>query len=247
MIDVEINSGIALLRMRHGKVNAMDLEFCRALVQELGNQEASGSRAVILTGNDRVFSAGVDLVRVVKEEPGYLDEFLPALTECFNVIFRFPRPIVAAVNGHAIAGGCILATACDYRLAHNKARIGVPELRVGVPLPSIAIEIMRFAVARDALQAMVNVGQSYRNEEALRVGLVDQIVDHEQLMEAANKAVNELLAIPAAAFAISKQQLRAPAIRNVELNESRIESTVRSLWQSEEIRDVIKKYVSERL
>lgn len=247
MINVEINSGIALLRMRHGKVNAMDLEFCRALVQELGNQEASGSRAVILTGNDRVFSAGVDLVRVVKEEPGYLDEFLPALTECFNVIFRFPRPIVAAVNGHAIAGGCILATACDYRLAHNKARIGVPELRVGVPLPSIAIEIMRFAVARDALQAMVNVGQSYRNEEALRVGLVDQIVDHEQLMEAANKAVNELLAIPAAAFAISKQQLRAPAIRNVELNESRIESTVRSLWQSEEIRDVIKKYVSERL
>ena len=99
MIEVKTESGIAVLKMDHGKVNAMDLEFCRALAGSLTELESSDCRAVVLTGNDRVFSAGVDLVRLIKEDSGYLNQFLPALTICFKTVFRFSKPIVAAING----------------------------------------------------------------------------------------------------------------------------------------------------
>jgi enoyl-CoA hydratase len=247
VIDVETNSGIAVLKMRHGKVNAMDLEFCQALISELRKLKTGDCRAAILTGNDRVFSAGVDLVRLVREEPVYLETFLPVLIECFQTIFQFPKPLVAAINGHAIAGGCILASACDYRVAHSKVRIGIPELRVGVPLPSIAIEIIRFAVATEALQAMVNVGRNYRGDEAVQVGLADQIVASEEVLDSAMAAAKEFLTIPPSVFFISKKQLRAPANRNVHSNEKEFESLVFELWHSDEIQDVIKKYVAERL
>jgi enoyl-CoA hydratase len=247
MIDVQINSGIGVLKMRHGKVNAMDVEFCQSLITELQKLEAGDCRAAILTGNDRVFSAGVDLVRLLDEGRDYLEEFLPVLVECFQVIFQFPKPLIAAINGHAIAGGCILASACDYRLTHSKVRIGIPELRVGVPFPSIAIEILRFAVASEALPAMVNAGRNYRGEEAVRVGLADRIVEPDRLMDLAEEAASDLLTIPAAVFAITKKQLRAPAKRTAALNESEFESEIAELWHSNEIREVIKNYVSERL
>ena len=235
MIDVDVKSGIAVLRMQHGKVNAMDMEFCQALIAELENLESSDCRGAILTGNNRVFSAGVDLVRLLDGGADYLEQFLPTLTDCFKTIFRFPKPIVAAINGHAMAGGCVLAAACDVRLTHSKARIGIPELRVGVPLPSIAIEIMRFAVAAEALQAMVNGGRNYRGETAVRVGLADQIVVPERLLEMAISAAEEMLTIPAAVFSISKRQLRAPAIRTVEWNESDFENEIIELWHSQQV------------
>ena len=247
MINVKTNGGISVLRMRHGKVNAMDVEFCQALIAELRKLESGDCRAAILTGSDRVFSAGVDLVRLIREDQDYLDKFLPVLIECFQAVFQFPKPLVAAINGHAIAGGCILASACDYRIAHPKARIGIPELRVGVPLPSIAIEIIRFAVATEALQAMVNVGRNYRGHHAVQVGLADQIVASEEVLDSAMTAAKEFLTIPPSVFSISKKQLRAPANRNVHSNEKEFESLVFELWRSDEIQDVIKKYVAERL
>lgn len=247
MLEIESKSGITVIRMDHGKVNAMDLEFCQALTKELLHLAESDCRAAVLTGNDRVFSAGVDLVRLIGEGQPYLNEFLPALTLCFRTIFQFPKPIVAAINGHAIAGGCILATACDQRLIQPRARIGLPELRVGVPLPSIAIEIMRFAVAPQAFQAMVTVGKNYRNDEATTVGLADRVVEKESLMEQAIKAATELTAIPASVFAISKRQMRFPAELQVQASEAEFENSIEALWHSEEIRNEIHLYVNDRL
>ncbi len=248
MLKVELNSEIALIRMEHGKVNAMDLEFCRALTNELLHQEANSECvAAVLTGNDRVFSAGVDLVRLVNESQSYLDEFLPALSDCFKTIFRFSKPIVAAINGHAIAGGCILATACDRRLIQPRVRIGLPELRVGVPLPSVAIEIMRFAVAREAFQAMVTMGSNYRDDEAVAVGLADRIVAKEDLLDQAIKATSELTAIPACVFSLSKRQIRFHAESKIQVSEAEHEAEIRSLWHHDDIQAEIRQYVKDRL
>jgi len=247
MIEVKTESGIAVLKMDHGKVNAMDLEFCRALAGSLTELESSDCRAVVLTGNDRVFSAGVDLVRLIKEDSGYLNQFLPALTICFKTVFRFSKPIVAAINGHAIAGGCILATACDQRLIHDRARIGLPELRVGVPLPSVAIETMRFAVSREAFQSMVTIGKNYRGAEAVKVGLADQVVEKDALIGLAIDAANELASIPPAVFAISKKQMRLPAERRIAESEVEYEQDIEALWRTDEIQAEIREYVKSRL
>ena len=102
----------------------------------------------MLTGTAGIFSAGVDLFKLVKGGPDYVAHFLPSLDYMLEALFMFPAPVVAAVNGHAIAGGCILACACNRRLmTTGAARIGVPELKVGVPFPPLVVEIMRAAVA----------------------------------------------------------------------------------------------------
>src|SRR5215510_10744016 len=125
MIRTETKDTIAILRMEHGKVNAIDLEFASQFSQALDELESSPVQTVILTGSERAFSAGVDLFRMIQSEPSYLESYLPALSSLFDRIFLFPKPMVAAVNSHAIAGGCILTCACDYRImAEGESRIG---------------------------------------------------------------------------------------------------------------------------
>ncbi len=148
MIEVETHDGIAVLRLIHGKANAMSTEFCRALTGWVAEFRASPARAAVITGQGKIFSAGVDLLRLSEGGAPYVREFLPALNAMFEAVFQCDKPVVAAINGHAIAGGCVLACAADRRLMGREAgRIGVTELLVGVPFPAGAMEIMRRAVA----------------------------------------------------------------------------------------------------
>src|SRR5215468_11136285 len=133
MIERSERDGILTLRLAHGKASALDVELLDALLRELEGA-AEDVRALILTGTGSIFSAGVDLFRLVREGADYVRLFLPLLCRFLRTLFTFPRPVVAAANGHAIAGGCILVLAADVRLmAEGAGRVGVPELLVGVP------------------------------------------------------------------------------------------------------------------
>jgi len=137
----------------------------------------SGARAAVLTGSGSIFSAGVDLFRVMAGAEPYASQFIPALTATFLELFEYPLPLVAAVNGHAIAGGCILACSCDYRLmAEGKGTIGVPELLVGVEFPTVALEIMRHSVPANELHALIYTGQLCVAGQAHDRGLIDEVV-----------------------------------------------------------------------
>jgi enoyl-CoA hydratase len=161
--------------MQHGKANAFDLEFCQAIVGRLEELSQSSLRAVVITGQGRIFSAGVDLPRVLDGGAAYLHSFLPALKKAFETLFCFPKPVVAAINGHAIAGGCVLACAADHRLmASDSGRIGITELLVGVPLPTVALEIMRRVVMPMHIGEVVYRGATFSPEEAKEKGLVDR-------------------------------------------------------------------------
>src|SRR6266576_3946717 len=106
-----------------------------------------------------MFSAGVDLLRLVDGGADYVRNFLPAVCRTFEALFSLLAPVVAAIHGHAIAGGCVIACATDYRMmAREPGRIGVPELLVGVPFPVVPLEIMRFAAPRQYLQALAYRG-----------------------------------------------------------------------------------------
>jgi enoyl-CoA hydratase len=107
MLDTEERSGVTVLRLRHGKVNALDLELLRAITSAMRGMEPG--RAVVITGAGSAFSAGVGLRRITESGEAYVREFLPALTEMFMAVFDHPGLVLAAVNGHAIAGGCVLA------------------------------------------------------------------------------------------------------------------------------------------
>ncbi len=239
---------IMTITMSYGKVNALDLEFCHELKSNLEElAEDDSCRGVILTGSGQVFSAGVDLKRVIREEIPYLDQFLRALIDVFKAAFCFSKPLIAAINGHAVAGGCIIASACDYRLLAPQAKIGIPELRVGVPLPTVAIEIMRMVSAPPAFQKMVNIGSTFSGEESLANGLADELVERDEQQQVALDRASQLADIPSVVFGISKKQLRKPAIDRIAKGEAEFQSRVFELWRSDEIRNAIRTYVAKRL
>src|SRR5262245_39446935 len=121
MIRRERRGDVVWLRLEHGKANAMDVELLLALGDVLAEEAAGSTRALVVTGTGPMFCAGVDLRRLLREPPAYLDRFLPALDRMFETLLFLPKPVVAAVNGHAIAGGCVLACMCDRRLAARGA------------------------------------------------------------------------------------------------------------------------------
>ncbi len=136
MIELKNEDGIAVVTTRHGKANALDIELCEELAKCFVGLRNADARAVVVTGQGRIFSAGVDLIRLSSGGPDYVRAFLPALHRLYDAVFFHPKPVVAAINGHAVAGGCVLACCADRRImARGRGRIGVTELLVGVPFP----------------------------------------------------------------------------------------------------------------
>jgi enoyl-CoA hydratase len=209
MIELKTQGDIAILTMAHGKANAMSLEFCRALEARFAELRENRAQAVVLTGRGAIFSAGVDLLRLAEGGAAYVREFLPVLNAMFAAVFEFPKPVVAAVNGHAVAGGCVLACAADRKLmAREAGRIGVTELKVGVPFPAGAMEIMRRAVAPQALEEVIFGAATYAPADALPRGLIDEAVEGAALTARALAVAAELAALPPAAFALSGRPAR---------------------------------------
>jgi enoyl-CoA hydratase len=155
----------------------------------------------------------------------------------------FPKPIVAAINGHAIAGGCILAAACDHRvMAEGSGRIGVPELAVGVPFPALPLEIMAARVPASALRDLVYTGRNVQVDEAIAYGLADEKCPPDQLIDRACAVAQRLAAIPANAFALTKETFYSLILTRVaqlaDLNARVVEA-----WKLQATYDTIRGYL----
>jgi enoyl-CoA hydratase/carnithine racemase len=205
---------VAVLRLDHGPVGAMDIELCEAIAERFRALAADPVRAVVVTGTGRAFSAGVDLKHFLAGGAPYVERFLPALCESFHAVFELSKPVVAAVNGHAIAGGCVLAACADIRLmAEGGGRIGVPEARVGPPFPRIAIEVLRHTVGDVAARRLIVGALTYSPAEALAMGLVDRVLPQEEVLaEAVATARAMATELPPDTFALTKAQLRRDAL-----------------------------------
>lgn len=248
MIDLERQGEIAILRLDHGRANVLDLELAGELLAAFAQLESGPERAVVLTGSGRSFSAGVDLVRVVEGGAGYVRSFLPALGDMIERVFFFPKPLVAAINGHAIAGGCLLACAADRRLMSDSGGgIGVPELAVGVPFPAVALEILRLSVPALDAHRLVWSGRILDAAEAAEVGLIDELAPAGELLARALRAAETLAAIPAASFAVTKRQLRAPARERLAAAGGPVGDEVAEVWTRPEILEAVAAYVERTL
>ena len=246
MIHTEQLGSVTVLRMQHGKVNALDAELLERLSTELEQVERSPARALVLTGGGRSFSAGVDLWRVLDGGEPYLKRFVPLLRQTLTQLFAFPRPVVAAINGHAIAGGCVLACACDYRImAAGTARLGVPELHVGVPFPSIAFEIVTSVAPTGLLSRLIYLGELFDPQEAEQSRLVDEIVAADELLARACEVADHLAAIPPETYRVTKRQLREPALERAARNAKTVDNEVERIWGSEAVTAAIRAYMEK--
>ena len=247
MIEREDHGPVTLLRMAHGKANALDTEFCRALAGALRAFERSDARAAVLTGSGSIFCAGVDLKRIVDGGAAYVDEFLPALDELLRALAFCPKPIVGACNGHAIAGGLVILCACDVRLvANGKGRLGVPELLVGVPFPRLALELVRAVVPSPAFARVVYEGKAYGVEEALARGLGDEALAPDALLEEALATARRLAEVPPASFRATKELGRRPLRESVE-DDAASERAIRGVWKKPETLEAVRAFVARTL
>ncbi|MEB3982807.1 enoyl-CoA hydratase/isomerase family protein [Mycobacterium sp. 663a-19] len=233
MIKIQTVGTVRVLALSSGRVNALDVELLEELTAAVRELQGSGAGALVVTGAGRVFCAGVDLNRVLQGGAEYTDRLIPALADAFVALFGYPGPTVAAVNGAAIAGGCVLACACDRRLAGPDAQIGASEARVGVPFPAAALEVVRHACGDHAEEVLLG-GRLYRGDDAVARGLAHRVVA-DDLVGAAVAEAADLGEISVDAYRHTKAQLRAPALARIG-EAGAIDREVRELWGAEETR-----------
>ena len=246
VIEVTERDDIAVLALAHGKANAMDVELLEALTARLQDL-AETARAVILTGRGAMFSAGLDLVRITEGGPAYIAQLLGALDGFCRTLFMLPRPVVAAVQGHAIAGGCVAACAADRVLmAEGGGRIGVPEHSVGVPFPPAPVEILRSALPRQVIAEVLYFGNLYTARDAVARGFVHEAVAAEQLIDRAIAEVGRF-ASTGAAFGVTKRLLRQPAVDRMDASAAAHEAALSAVWTAPETMETLRAYVARTL
>ena len=248
MIDIKLNDGIAVVSMSHGKANALDIEFCDALAARFSGLRTSDAKAVVLTGQGKIFSAGVNLKRLSEGGADYIRQFLPALHRLYDAVFFHPRPVIAAVNGHAIAGGAVLACCADRRImARDSGRIGVTEILVGVPFPALAFEIVRFAVPPRYLSEFTLGGATYATDAALQRGWIDEVVEPDDLLEDALAVARELAMLSPPAFAQTKLQIRQEDAECLQRGGAATDKAVTEIWTAPATLTYIRDYVARTL
>jgi len=240
MIETTERDGVAVLRLRHGPVNALDVELLTALPQALA--QVADARAVVLTGTGRCFSAGVDLKRIADGGAAYVAEFLPALSTAALALFEHPRPVVGAINGHALAGGCVLAAACDLRLM-AAGTIGLTELAAGVPFPTVPLEIMRHAVG-PATDRLVLTAARLDPGEATAIGLIHETVEPDDLQSTALERATQLATAPPEVYALAKTQLHRPARERIDIGRQLDEGQVNQLWSAPTLQQTLRDYLA---
>jgi enoyl-CoA hydratase len=246
MIRRERLDRIEVVRLEHGKANVLDLELANGIDEVFRELESSDAGAVVLTGRGSIFSAGVDLFRVLDGGPSYVEDFLPALERMMRRVFLFPRPLVTAINGHAIAGGCLLAICGDFRImAEGRGRIGVPELLVGVPFPPFALEMLRFSVSPVVLQRMVYGGETVEAVVAREGGVVDEVVLADDLETVALSDARRLAELDREVFAVTKTQLRTAVVEAAAPWEAA--ENAANVWSSGAARDRIRLYLDRTI
>ena len=235
-MDVEVLDGVSTVRFDHPPVNALDLDLLDDVVAAMRGLDGP----VVITGAGRCFSAGVDLPKIVDGGAEYTDRFMTSLSAAFLAVFDHPAPVVAAINGHAIAGGCVLAMSADIRLM-SAGTIGLTELAVGAMFPMAALEICRHAMGTSTTRAALGAG-TVDVATAAALGWVDEVVTADELLPRATSLARELGEYSPAAYAMTKEQLHRPARTAIDAGAD-TDAVVRAGWMSDETHARIRVYL----
>ncbi len=211
-LQLEFEGDLALITLdRPEKRNAISGEMIADLVRALDEAAASSARVAILTGRGKAFCSGMDLEAlkaISSQSPGENLEDSRKMARMFQAVYEFPRPLVAAVNGAAIAGGCGIATLCDFTLAAPEATFGYSEVRIGFIPAVVSVFLVRQVGEKRARELLLS-GRIFDAQEALRLGLVTEVVPADRLVERARGLAATLAASSPTSLERTKRLLRS--------------------------------------
>lgn len=213
-IQVEDRDGVRILSLSRGKANAIETEFATALHRAaIEAQEDPAVRGVVLTSaSPRIFCGGFDLPVLAKADAATFGRFIRTFETLFFDLFLFGKPLVAALTGHAVAGGALIAATADFRFAaEGSGRIGLPEANLGVHVPRYCLEAMRASVGERALTRWALGGDTIPFSEAKELGAIDRIVPAGDLLTVAVAEASRLGTAPSEVYAAIKRDLRGAA------------------------------------
>ena len=209
-IKNEMSGDILVVTLSRGKANALNAAMVEELISTISKAESSGDvRAIVLAStNPKFFSPGFDVAEVFQYPPAGMSAFFGRFIDLYEMMFRLPKPLVAAVSGHAYAGGAFLALACEARvMAMGDFGFSLNEINLGMVLPPGMIRMVTHAVGVAHAREMVLGGKSVSPAEALEIGLASQVVEPGSLLDSALALARELASKPPLAFGAVKRLL----------------------------------------
>jgi enoyl-CoA hydratase len=206
---------IAVIRMDDGKVNALGPAMQQALNEAIDQADRDNAGALVIAGNDRVFSGGFDLKVLTSGEAQPAIDMLRGGFELAYRLLSYPKPVVMACTGHAIAMGAFLLSSGDHRIAAHAYNIQANEVAIGMVIPYAALEIMKLRLTRSAYQQAVGLAKTFFGETALAAGFIDEIVLPEIVFSRAEEAAREFTGLHQHAHAATKLRARADALKAI--------------------------------
>lgn len=248
-IVVEYRDAVAVAKLNRGVTNALDPE----LVNELGEvlrtieQDSGVNGLVLASASDKFFSIGFDLPKLFEFPRPEFEKFFGLFNRVCLSLYTLSKPTVAAITGHATAGGCILALCCDYRfIAAGRKLMGLNEIKLGVPIPCLPDSILRYVVGVRNARDIIDSGEFYESAACLKMGLVDEVLPIEEVLTRAVEKARSVGSSPREAFALTKRSRVEEVERRVLTDSEEQDRVFLDCWYSAEarrrLRETIKKF-----
>ena len=243
-VDIEYQDTVAVVKLKRGVTNAINLHLVNHLSTSLLRvKDDSTVRGVVLgSANEKFFSIGFDIPELLELSRSDFKNFYKAFNQLCIDLFTHPKPTIAAITGHAIAGGCILTLCCDYRfIAEGRKLMGLNEIKLGLPVPYPGDCILRDLVGTRTAREIIGIGEFYQPYDLLHLGMVDQVLPLKQVLPKSIEKAKMLGALPYQASAKIKQN-------RVEMIEARIRAQLVEkehffieCWYSDRARERLKE------
>lgn len=245
-IQVNVKDHIATITLSRGKANALNYAMIAELDEMFNNISKDDSVAgVVLTGNAPFFSAGLDLIELYGYNEEEVKNFWVLFLKFTTNLVAFKKPMVAAISGHAPAGGCVMALAADYRImADGPFVIGLNEVPVGIIVPNSIFNLYAFWLGTAQASRSLLQGTLFNPKEALAIGLIDEMVNAGSLLTAAERKIKKFIELESNTWQQSKLSIREDLLKSFRADQADFLEKVTTQWWAPATRNLLKTIIS---
>jgi enoyl-CoA hydratase len=245
-VEYSVDAGLATLRLARAHGNAINGELADDTTEAIRRAEQDPEvRGVLLAARGKLFCPGLDLQELIELDREAVSDFLDRFSECILALYAFPKPVVAAVHGHAVAGGCVLTLTADWRVLAEGAMTGLNEVRVGVTFPYGVAMILRESTPSPKVEEVALYGRNYSGDDAMAAGLAHELRPAEGFEGHCRARLAELADKPGRAFALTKRYLRSAVVERIRAHDAALRHEFLDSWFDPPTRARMQRIVTE--